>query len=93
MSKTIPKVTIVVLNWNRKDDTIECLKSLSRIATTGYELSIVVVDNASSDGSIEALNKITNIPFRVTKNSKNLGFAEGNNVGIRRHWQLEPIMS
>ncbi|HJX59028.1 hypothetical protein A2V61_04350 [Candidatus Woesebacteria bacterium RBG_19FT_COMBO_47_8] len=83
MSKTIPKVTIVVLNWNRKDDMIECLKSLSRIATVGYELSIIVVDNASSDGSIEALNKITNIPFMVVKNSENLGFAEGNNVGIK----------
>lgn len=82
MAKKNPKVTIVILNWNRKEDTAQCLKSLRRISTRGFEISIIVVDNGSTDSSVEALGKITNIAFRLIENKTNLGFVEGNNVGI-----------
>jgi GT2 family glycosyltransferase len=82
MSAKITKVAVVILNWNRKDDTVECLKSLRRLSTVGFELSIIVVDNGSTDGSIEAFNKITNVTFKLIELKENTGFVEGNNAGI-----------
>lgn len=84
------KVSIVILNWNRKKETIECLKSLKELRITNYELEIVVIDNGSTDGSVEAIRKgiagitsTTGITGELVRNRKNLGFAGGNNVGIR----------
>lgn len=50
-----PKVAIIVLNWNGWRDTIECLESLQRITYPNYQ--IIVVDNGSTDGSVEALRQ------------------------------------
>jgi len=76
-----PKVTIIILNWNGKKDTIECLESLKHITYPNYE--ILLVDNGSTDGSVECFRK--RYPeLEIIENVKNLGFAEGNNVGIRR---------
>lgn len=75
-----PKVAIILLNWNQEADTSECLKSLAKIDHGNYE--IVLVDNASRDGSADKIkNKFPNIT--LIKNPENLGFAEGNNVGLR----------
>jgi len=80
---TNPKVAVIIVNWNRKDDLVACLKSLSRVSTFGYELATIVVDNGSSDGSLEALNKITNFTFRAIALKENSGFVGGNNIGIK----------
>jgi len=72
----MPKVFIVVLNWNGYKDTIECLKSLEKIPE---KIEIVVVDNASTDDSVEKLKKLA----EVIENKSNLGFSGGNNVGIK----------
>ncbi len=75
-----PRVFIIVLNWNRAADTIECVRSLQGVAYSN--LDVLVVDNASVDGSVTALG--AQFPeLRVIRNAKNLGYAEGNNVGIR----------
>jgi GT2 family glycosyltransferase len=74
-----PKVTIVILTWNNKDDTIECLDSLSSLTYANFD--IVLVDNGSTDGSVACIN--ARFPdLVIIANEKNLGFAEGNNVGI-----------
>ena len=76
-----PKVTIIILNWNGKEDTIECLESLKHITYPNYE--ILLVDNGSTDGSVECFRE--RYPgMEIIENGENLGFAEGNNVGIRR---------
>lgn len=79
------KVFIVVLNWNRKDDTIRCLESLEKIQNPNIKIQIIVVDNGSTDGSIEEIKnqkpKIKNL--NIIENKKNLGFAAGNNTGIK----------
>lgn len=77
-----PKVYIVVLNWNGGDDTLQCLESLQTLSYKNF--SIVLVDNGSTDGSVERIRK-KNWPIQITfiETGKNLGFAEGNNVGIR----------
>jgi GT2 family glycosyltransferase len=76
-----PKVVIIILNWNGKENTVNCLNSASSITYDNYEA--LVVDNHSIDGSVECFEK--EYPeITLIKNSTNLGFAEGNNVGIRR---------
>jgi len=76
-----PKVTIIILNWNGKEDTIECLESLKHITYLNHE--ILLVDNGSTDGSVEYFRE--RYPgMEIIENGVNLGFAEGNNVGIRR---------
>jgi hypothetical protein len=81
MKKTeAPKVCVVIVNWNGKQDTIECLASLRKISYRNFE--IIVVDNGSVDGSAQAIrDKFSSI--LVLENGKNLGLAEGNNIGIR----------
>lgn len=74
-----PKVTIVVLNWNGRDDTLECLTSLAAVDYPCFD--IIVVDNGSHDGSPEAIGRLfPNV--EVVETGKNLGYAGGNNFGI-----------
>ena len=84
------KIFVVILNFNGKDFTLDCLTSLQYIKKPqGAEISLVVVDNASTDGSVEFLReRYKDLPagkagVKILKNKENFGFAEGNNVGIR----------
>jgi len=76
-----PKVSIIILNWNGLDDTIECLDSLKKIAYPDYD--VVVVDNGSKGNDIEALKMRFGDYIKIIENDRNYGFAEGNNIGIR----------
>ncbi|MBI1863902.1 glycosyltransferase family 2 protein, partial [Candidatus Woesebacteria bacterium] len=77
------KIFIIILNWNRYQDTHDCLKSLEKINKKNLDLNILVVDNGSKVEEIEKLKKI--VPANsLILNNKNLGFAQGNNVGIRQ---------
>jgi GT2 family glycosyltransferase len=70
------KLVAVVLNWNGGADTLRCLESLAAVET-------ICVDNGSEDGSAEAVEE--RFPaVELIRNGANLGFAGGNNVGIRR---------
>jgi len=70
-----------VINWNNYDDTRECLVSLKGVLYQDY--TVVVIDNSSSDSSDEKIRK--EFPeFIHIRNHENLGFAEGNNIGIER---------
>jgi GT2 family glycosyltransferase len=75
----VPSVAVVVLSWNRCDDTVACLRSLA-----GEEgLHVILVDNASTDGTVDAVRaEFPDVELIV--NEGNLGFAAGNNVGIDR---------
>lgn len=74
------KIAIIILNWNKEQDTAECLNSLKQIDYPDHE--IILVDNGSTDGSGDRLKQ--SFPFvHLIKNQENLGFAQGNNVGIR----------
>ncbi|MGO9445253.1 MAG: glycosyltransferase family 2 protein [Thiobacillaceae bacterium] len=78
-----PRVCVLILNWNGKQDTLECLASVSKMAYD--KLDILVVDNGSADDSVQAVRE--GYPnAAVIETGANLGFAEGNNVGIR--WAL-----
>jgi len=78
--KIWPKVAIIVLNWNGWRDTIECLGSLQRTTYPNYQ--IIVVDNGSTDGSV-AYIRAAYPNLTLIETGKNLGYAGGNNAGIR----------
>lgn len=76
-----PKVSIIIVNYNGIDDTLECLNSLKSLSYPNCE--VIVIDNASRNAS-SALNRIYNdFPnVKIISLGQNLGFAGGNNVGI-----------
>ena len=74
-----PKVHVIVLNWNNKELTEQCLLSIQRIDYPNYE--ILIVDNNSSDGSVELFKN--NFPdVKLLSLDKNLKYAGGNNAAI-----------
>jgi len=77
----VPKVCIIVLNWNGKELLKDCLSSLFKL--TDYpNYKVIVVDNGSTDGSVEYVKK--NFPKAdVLALDKNYGFSKGNNIGIK----------
>lgn len=75
---TPPRVSIVVLAYNEADFTRQCLASVRRHTRVPYEL--IVIDNASTDGTAEYL--VTLEDTLVLTNPENLGYAKGCNQGI-----------
>lgn len=74
------RVVVVLLNWCGYDDTVACVESCLRLDHP--ETTLLIVDNASPDGSGERLHgRFPEIPYLQT--GANLGFAGGNNAGIR----------
>jgi len=80
-TSAMPRVAIVVLTWNGKALTMECLESLASLAYGNVE--VIVVDNGSSDGTTDAVRKAYGDRVTIVENSSNLGFSRGNNVGVR----------
>lgn len=77
------KLTIVILNYNTKDLTIRAVTSCLNLSYK--DLQVWVVDNASDDGSVQALRTLARKEKRLilTTLSQNIGFAGGNNVALR----------
>jgi GT2 family glycosyltransferase len=82
-----PSVYAVVLNWNGRRDTINCLNALKQ--STYANLNIIVVDNGSTDDSVEQIRR-TYPSVILLETGQNLGFAGGNNPGIRYAMQQMP---
>ena len=76
-----PHVAVIVLAHGRREDTLDCLASVAR-AGWGL-LTVIMVDNGSRDGTAEAVSARFPSTY-VIRQERNLGFAGGNNVGIRR---------
>ncbi len=80
-----PLVVTVILNTNRREDTLACLASLARADCARH--AILVLDNASTDGSVEAIR--AGFPaVIVLPLAENRGYAGNNNVGIRHALDL-----
>ena len=71
------KLSIVVVTWNSAADIDACLDSIH----FGSEFEVIVVDNASTDGTREKLNQVHHL--RLVANSSNCGYARANNQGIK----------
>jgi GT2 family glycosyltransferase/glycosyltransferase involved in cell wall biosynthesis len=80
----LPKASVVVLTWNNLDFTRACLHSIE-IHTVYPDWELILVDNGSTDGTPQfLLDYAADKPHvKVVLNSENLGFAAGNNIGIR----------
>lgn len=76
-----PKVSIIILNWNGLEDTVECLESLKKVTYPNYK--VVVVDNGSEGDDVRILREKFGDYIHIVQNDKNYGFAEGNNIGMR----------
>ncbi len=74
---TRPDVTVVMLTYNRWDLTSEALRLLVEVTEPRYE--VVIVDNASTDGTVEELERVGGA--RILRNPRNLGFGPANNQG------------
>jgi GT2 family glycosyltransferase len=74
-----PLVSVVIVTWNRKDDLLTTVGSIHEQSYRHYE--IVVVDNASTDGTVEALQRM-HPAVRIVALPKNLGASGGRNPGI-----------
>ena len=74
----VMEVSVIIVNWNTRDLLLQCLESLRQ--AKGAE--VIVVDNASTDGSAEAVRSAYP-EVRLIASGENLGWAKGNNVGIR----------
>ena len=74
------KVSIIIINWNGLEDTIECLESLEKITYPNYE--VVLVDNGSEGRDAKVLKERFGSYIKLIENDSNYGFAEGNNIGI-----------
>jgi len=78
-----PRVSVIILNYNGKQFLETCLTSVFNTEYSNFE--VVFVDNGSTDGSIDFVKErfSKNPRLKIIKNEENLGFAEGNNVGVK----------
>ena len=77
----MPKVFIIILNWNGWPDTIESLSSLNSVIYDNFE--VILIDNVSKEKFQIPNSKFPNLRFTQIFNDLNLGFAAGNNQGIK----------
>lgn len=75
-----PRVAIVIVSWNKKGYVLNLINSLKKIDYDNYE--VIVVDNASTDGSVEAIRQQC-LEIQLIVNSANLGGTGGFNTGMR----------
>jgi len=75
-------LSIIIVNWNTQDILRDCLRSIYEQGGE-RDIEVIVIDNASTDGSVEMVKK--DFPqVTLIENSRNLGFARANNIGIHQ---------
>lgn len=79
------KVGIIILNYNEAKDTLKCVESLGSVR---YPNEIIVVDNHSTDDSEDVLKRKLPNDVIFISTDKNLGYAGGNNIGIKKALDL-----
>src|SRR5437868_1085131 len=83
------RVEIVAPVHNRREITLQCLRSLSRIDRTGLDVNIFIVDDGSTDGTSEAIRE--QFPsVKLIQGDGNLWFTEGTNTGVRAALKHDP---
>ncbi|MFZ6035720.1 MAG: glycosyltransferase family 2 protein [Patescibacteria group bacterium] len=79
-----PDTAVIILNWNGRCHLQDCLSTV--LAQRTHRQRVMVVDNGSTDDSVVLLRQMFPT-VQIIQTGKNLGFAEGNNVGIRQALQ------
>lgn len=78
---TLPLVISIILNTNHREDTLECLASLHLSTYSNHK--VIVLDNRSDDGSVEAI-RVKYPSVQILELEENLGYAGNNNAGIEQ---------
>jgi GT2 family glycosyltransferase len=77
-----PQLSIIIVNWNTRELTVNCLRSVFA-SSDGLSLDVILIDNASSDDSVEAVRR--EFPqVKLICNPRNIGFAGANNIGMEQ---------
>lgn len=74
-------LSIVVVSYNTKDLTLQCIKSI-RDSIKGVNYEVIVIDNGSADGTVASIQNVK-LKLKILTNRENLGFARANNQGIK----------
>lgn len=74
-------VSAIIVNYNTFEHTVMCVSTL--LLQQGVEVQIIVVDNNSSDDSVDKLKSIFGVKIQVIQNDENLGFSKANNIGAK----------
>ena len=79
-------VSIVIVNYNTKDFLISCLSSIKKNISNTLSYEVIVVDNNSSDDSVDSVKKMNNQPdgLKIIVNEENFGFSKANNIGLKK---------
>ena len=90
-SKPVPDIKVVIVSSvrNRRDITLQCLRSLDRVDTTGLSIHKIIVDDGSSDGTSEAIRKAFPV-VELIQGSGDLWCSGGANLGVTRALTYEP---
>lgn len=78
----IPNISVVIVNLNGKEHLSECIPSIKKMNFPKDKLEIIVIDNASNDGSVDWLGS-SNSDVKIIKNDRNVGFAQAVNIGVK----------
>jgi GT2 family glycosyltransferase len=79
---TIPRISIIIINYNGLSDTLECLDSLKKCSYPNFE--ILLMDNASNENDVKELKKINIENLHFLPQKENLGFGGANNIAIKK---------
>ena len=79
-------LTVLILNYNTKDLSINCIKSILSKKWKS-NIKVVFIDNASSDGSVDVIRRKFGKQVEIIESKKNLGFTGGNNLGLRKYYR------
>ncbi len=84
-----PDLSIIILNYNVKEFLLGCLQSVFKNKKASDNWQVIVVDNASEDGSVEAVKQLrshigSGNTVEIVENKENIGFSAGNNAGVKK---------
>jgi GT2 family glycosyltransferase len=74
-------LSILIVNWNTRERTLACIKSIRQFAPGQAKVQIIVIDNDSEDGSVEAIRQ-AGMDVEIIENKENAGFGRANNAGL-----------
>lgn len=77
-----PKVLLIIVTYNAAEYLGDCLSSLARLQYPAASFKVLVIDNGSTDGSVELIRRDF-LDIEIIVNPQNVGFAGGNNIGMQ----------
>jgi GT2 family glycosyltransferase len=74
-------ISVIIVTWNSADDILNCINSVTA-ASAGLTCELLIIDNNSSDNTLELINKISYPDIQTIQNPENLGYTKAVNQGI-----------